>query len=754
MSKKSSTKPVVKKSDEVASRPVASLAEELRLRGDLELSQLFQLRSDLASPVAPDFSALATRATSTPSLIRAIETLNKFQIQVLEAISVLDDPLDPKKLCASLNNSGEVEEVRKASDGAIQDLWNRALIYFDSGKIRVPRAVREILGSETAGLGPVSLAAIDFNELKTAPKGALEVLDRLTWGPPVGMIGDIKKSGSYINWLLEKNFLVQIDQERVALAREVGIHLRGGIVHKNLEIVPPKLKGKKVNSIESDRASLASISNVLRWIAELMDFWAEETPRSLKSAGVGAKDLKKAADHLGVSPYCAAFVAELAYAAGLISIEGDDRILPSSEFDLWQVKSATEQWREIINIWLKSTRVIGLINRVDSKGITPLGNELDRSWAPKIKSQLIHTLERNPEIAPELDSAQKWIHWLAPKAIRSQLINEFIEWSLTELEWIGVTGAGRLSKYGSKFLADPSLIDLESALGEKIDYILIQGDNTAIAPGQLTIELARTLSTFADIESRGSATVYRFTEGSIRRGLDHGHNGDEIKAILNKISKTPLPQPLEYLIGDVSKRHGKLRVGYANTYIRSDDSSLISQILNDKKLASLRLRQIAPQVLIAEVESGDSLEELRIAGYLPSLESSSGSVISLPSQIRAKSKPKPPKPLLEQTNLDDELIVTAVRSLRASDRASRARSVAKDLPRTNATETMALLRNFVDSQESILIGYADTNGAVTQRIVEPISISMGNLIAKDHGNQSVTQFKIARITGVAQISDK
>jgi hypothetical protein len=754
MSKKSSTKQGAKSSDLATSPPAASLAEELRMRGDQALSQLFQLRSDLTSPVAPDFSALATRATSTPSLIRALEALNKFQIQVLEAISVLEDPLDPKNLYAALNNSKEIKRTQKASDEAIEELWNRALIYFDGGKIRIPRAVREILGSELAGLGPVSLARIDFKELASAPKGAREVLDRLTWGPPVGAIGDRKKSGSYINWLLEKNFLLQIDQERVALAREAGLYLRGGLVHKNLEMVPPELEGKKINSLESDRASLASISNLLRWVAELMDFWAEETPRSLKSGGVGAKDLKKAADHLGVSPYCAAFVAELAFAAGLISIEGDDRVLPSTEFDLWQAKSATTQWRELISLWQRSTRVIGLINRSDSKGITPLGNELDRSWAPRIKSQLILTLERNPELAPELESAQKWIHWLAPKAIRSQLINEFVEWSLIELEWLGLTGAGRLSKYGEEFLTKPELIDLESALGEKIDYILIQGDNTAIAPGQLTIELARTLSTFADIESRGSATVYRFTEGSIRRGLDHGHNGDEIKAILNKISKTPLPQPLEYLIGDVSKRHGRLRVGYANTYIRSDDTSLISQILNDKKLESLRLRQIAPQVLISEIESNDSLEELRIAGYLPSLESSSGSVISLPSQIRAKSKPKAPKPLTELTALGDELIATAIRSLRASDRASRAKAVAKDLPRTNATETMALLRNFVELEESILIGYADTNGVVTQRVVEPISISMGNLIAKDHGNQSVTQFKIARITGVAQIADK
>ena len=123
-------------------------------------------------------------------------------------------------------------------------------------------------------------------------------------------------------------------------------------------------------------------------------------------------------------------------------------------------------------------------------------------------------------------------------------------------------------------------------------HILIQSDNTAIAPGPLAIELDRHLSTFADIESRGGATVYRFSEQSIRRGLDHGHSGDEIRNFLSKTSKTPMPQPLEYLISDVAKKHGRLKVGYANTYLRCEDEVSINQILNDKRLEHLRLRAI------------------------------------------------------------------------------------------------------------------------------------------------------------------
>ncbi|MFM8693446.1 MAG: helicase-associated domain-containing protein, partial [Actinomycetota bacterium] len=120
---------------------------------------------------------------------------------------------------------------------------------------------------------------------------------------------------------------------------------------------------------------------------------------------------------------------------------------------------------------------------------------------------------------------------------------------------------------------------------------------------------------FADIESRGGATVYRFSESSIRRGLDHGHSGEEIRAFLNKVSKRAIPQPLEFLIGDVAKKHGKLRVGYANTYIRCEDQSLIAAITSDKKLSHMTFRQIAPEILICDSESGEVMEELRGAGY-------------------------------------------------------------------------------------------------------------------------------------------
>jgi hypothetical protein len=324
-----------------------------------------------------------------------------------------------------------------------------------------------------------------------------------------------------------------------------------------------------------------------------------------------------------------------------------------------------------------------------------------------------------------------------------------VEWTLRECEWLGITGQGALSSFGERFINDDDALKINEALPKPVDHILIQSDNTAIAPGPLAIELDRHLSTFADIESRGGATVYRFSEASIRRGLDHGHSGDEIRTFLSKTSKTPMPQPLEYLISDVAKKHGRLKVGFANTYLRCEDEVIINQILKDKRLEHLRLRAIAPQVLVSELENSDVIEDLRSNGYFPTGENSSGAVLTSVGQMRAKSRPKPPRIIGELVTPSETIMATAIRTLRAGERASAKKPhLRTDIPRTTANETLEILNKYLGEEVTLVIGYADTNGGVTQRVIDPVSISLGTLLARDHASGQLQHFKIPRITGV------
>jgi hypothetical protein len=578
--------------------------------------------------------------------------------------------------------------------------------------------------------------------LKDIPKTSQEVLEKLTWGPPRGQIANIKKPGNAIGWLLDNNVLVPLDSHTVALPREIAIKLRGGKIHKEISSKSADLVGKKVVQKQIDLAAIANISTILRWCEEFLHNLSDEPPTALRTGGIGVRDLKRIAEHLGVDETCAGFVAELCYLGGLVVIDSDDQILPTSAFDIWLTKTAEERWYSLVVLWLDTSRVSGLIGKVGDKSIAPLGPELDRAGACLIRRTTLKVLSENQQICPDIKSIQEIVKWWNPQRANS----DFVEWSLREAEWLGITGQGVISTFGIKLLSEAEDLGIESALPKPVDHILIQADNSAVAPGPLLPELASEMGTIADIESRGGATVYRFSEASIRRGLDHGKTGDQIKTFLSKTSKTPMPQPLEYLIADVAKRHGRLRVGSAHTYIRCEDEGLVQQILHDKKCEHLRLRKIAPQVLVTDFELNEVIIELREYGYLPAAENAGGVLLSQPNLRRSKSRPKPPRIISEFTAPKEVIVLAAVKSIRTGE---RSRKVEPIVPGTSSNETLALINQYIAEGKTLMISYADNNGGVSNRIIDPISISLGTLTARDEASDEIVQFRIPRINGVA-----
>ena len=710
-----------------------TFADELRARSDEDLASLFQYRPDLLSPVPNDFSSLAARASSTPSLVRALDCLNLWHYQIIEAACLLPEPFKKSELMLITS-----EETAFALDY----LWQMGLLYKEGNNFRTLTNLKLLFGNEPAGLGPVSVGKVDFSKLKDIPKASSDVLTKLTWGPPRGAITNIKKPGSAIGWLLENNILVALDSHTVALPREFGIKLRGGKIHKELITKAGDLDGKKIEQKQIDLAAIANISTILRWCEELLHNLSDEPPTALRNGGIGVRDLKRIAEHLGVDEVCAGFVAELCYLGGLVVIDPDDQILPTSAFDIWLTKSAEERWYSLVVLWLDTSRVSGLIGKVIDKNIAPLGPELDRAGASLIRRTTLKVLLENLKTAPQLASLQKIVRWWNPQRAN----DDFVEWNLREAEWLGITGQGGLSTFGSNLLTEEAVLGVEASLPKPVDHILIQADNSAVAPGPLTAELSAEMGTIADIESRGGATVYRFSEASIRRGLDHGKTGDQIRTFLIKTSKTPMPQPLDYLITDVAKRHGRLRVGSAHTYIRCEDEGLVQQILHDKNCEHLRLRKIATQVLVTDLELTEVINELREFGYLPAAENASGVLLSQPNLRRARSRPKPPRIISELTSPKEGVILSAVKAIRAGE---RSRKVEPIVSGTSSNETLALINQYISQKRTLIISYADNNGGVSNRIIEPISISLGTLTARDETTGEQVQFRIPRINGVA-----
>jgi hypothetical protein len=727
-----------------------SFSDYLRSIDDAAFLELFTARPDLVTPVPPDITSLSVRACSAPSLARAIDSLNQWQFQVLEAAGALNEPFSIKSLIAL---------THKTATSALEHLIAIGLVYPSNDGMRLPSQLRDVIGNEPAGLGPTSMAKLKLADLDNAPADAKKVLERLIWGPPRGSVGDIKNPGAGVAWLLERKFLVPLDQRTVILPREVGLYLRGGKTHKEMFISAPALSGVKRDERQVNLAAIANISTVLRWVEELLNFWAEEPADALRAGGLGVRDLKIIATHLGLDESCTAFIVELAYLASLISIDASNRIMPSNKFDIWLMQKPSDRWQAIASAWLITSRVSGLVGRAEAKNVAALGPELDRVNAARVRALTLSILIQNESLAPESKSFHELLTWRAPVRRNSSLQEELATWTLREAEWLGITGQGAISKYGVHFLNSEELSLIDGDLPKTVDHILIQSDNTAIAPGPLEHEISQQLAIMAEIESRGGATVYRFSEATIRRALDHGKTGDEIKSFLIKTSKTPMPQPLEYLISDVAKKHGKLRVGNTSSFIRCEDTSLIAQLMLDKKLEILSLRRIAPEIVICDHDANELMRLLRDSGYLPAAESSNGLMLTGTRANRALTKPWPPRVIGEIEIPSEDSLKSAIRAIRTGEKSThkqtRLRQVANEalgaLPRSTANETMDLVNRFIIEEKSLSIGYADNNGSVTHRIIDPIRINAGSLIARDHATGEVQSFRIPRITGVAPI---
>ncbi|MEU5915724.1 helicase-associated domain-containing protein [Streptomyces sp. NPDC047141] len=357
-------------------------------------------------------------------------------------------------------------------------------------------------------------------------------------------------------------------------------------------------------------------------------------------------------------------------------------------------------------------------------------------------------------------------------------------WTLAEAELLGLTGRGALAGPARALLNLPlaeaaapadhgGRVELSVAAGraatllapllpEAVDHVLLQADLTAVAPGPLRRPLADALAVLADVESKGGATVYRFTPGSVRRALDSGRSASELHDFLTAHSRTPVPQPLAYLIDDVARRHGHLRIGAASAYVRCDDDTVLGEILADRRSAPLGLRRLAPTVLAAQTDPASLLDGLRSMGYAPAAESAEGDVLvtradAYRTPARTAPVPVPDGPPAPDTTL----LGAAVKAIRAGDRAATAVrkeqpapvTAAGGLPRTSAAETLATVQAAAMTGSAVWIGYVNAEGAASQRVIAPVRVEGGFVTGYDHTADEVRTYPLHRITGVAELAD-
>ncbi|WP_154674340.1 helicase-associated domain-containing protein [Nakamurella lactea] len=734
--------------------PAPSILAWLRSRDDEQLTALLRARPDLAVPAPSDLSVLARRLDNPTSVFRALEGLTAFSVTVLAALLVARAPFAP----VHRTKVGELmgpDADPAATDAALDALELLGLVRSDDdGALTAPMQLQDALGPYPAGLGPATgldpeavaaaLAAIDQQQ-----RGVLEILDRSS---PRGYCPPTAPAAVPVSKLVTAGLLIRVDASTVELPMEVGLALRGdrpmGVIPS-----PPPLPTKPADPRRIDGTAagqgLAAVQLMNRLVTEL----GGSPAPALKAGGIGIREVRRLAKLFGIEEHRIALGLELLAAAGIITSD-ETRTgrgtgwQPTVAADEFAAAADEVAWLQLAELWLDLRRDPSRVGQRDeaARTLNVLSPELSWLRGPGDRRFVLAALADLPAgTGVGGDQLAAYLAWRGPMraAERRAALQES---TMTEGTWLGlvafdgITTAARALLAGDSDAAQAAMAD---ALPEPVDQVLVQADLTVVAPGRLDPALAARLEQVAVVESSGTATVYRVTPQSVRAALDTGHAAADLHELFARHSATEVPQALSYLIDDTARRHGVLRIGEAGTYLRSDDPAALADAVSAAQAAGFTLRLIAPTVAISVVSPTDLVEALGDNGIALTAEDAGGSVVALTPRRRRTGRPlvthqrwrEPPVPSEQQ-----------LRSLAERMREADGAAVRAGGSRQSATEAMSTLRTAAADHRSVWIGYVDSEGSTSRRVIEPVVVAGGQVVAFDRLRGSMRSFALHRIT--------
>jgi len=730
---------------------------------DERLIRLLELRPDLTQPPPGSIAALAARAQARQSVKAATDGLDFLGLAVLDGLLVLhaDTAAAPlTKLLALIGERAGEDTVT----AAVEDLRERALAWGD--------ATVRVAAEAAAGLPWYPGQAIVEDSEQTDIAARLDALDgpqfellqRLLQGSPMGRTRDAAPGtppDRPVQRLLAAGLLRQVDTETVILPRLVGQVMRGELPGP-VQLTPPDPAISATTVADVDAVAAGAVIDLLREVELVLETLGATPVPELRSGGLGVRDMKRLTKVTGIDEARLGLILEVSSAAGLIAAgmpepDPHDGVgpywAPTVAADRFVESSTASKWHRLAITWLDLPGRPSLIGSrgPDGKPYAALSDSLFSTAAPLDRRLLLEILADLPAgSGVDATSASRAMTWRRPRwAVRLQ--PDPVGDLLTEAHVLGVVGRGAIASAARKMLAsDPAddvIAAMEKVLPAPIDHFLLQADLTVIVPGPLERDLAEQLASVATVESAGAAMVYRISEASIRRALDTGRTAGELHALFNRHSKTPVPQGLTYLIDDVARRHGQLRVGMAQSFVRCEDAALLAQAVAAPAAEQLEMRLLAPTVAVSQAPISEVLAALRDSGFAPAAEDSTGAIVDL--RARGARVPTPPRrraPRLAPTPTSQTLgaIVAVLRKVASAPFGNM---------RLDPAVAISQLQEAAHLQSSVVIGYVDPAGVATQRVVAPINVRGGQLTAYDPASGRVREFAIHRVTSVVSADE-
>ncbi|WFN93499.1 helicase-associated domain-containing protein [Gordonia sihwensis] len=771
--------------------PLRGLADDLAERSDDALVELLIARPDLASPPPRGTGVLAQRALSAASISLAGEGLDLLAVAVIEAFLDASSAIgERKELLGPVSRDAIVARLGRRArrgdvDARLDQMVTRALLW-GTGPRRRGRHTDWIAGAHLPAalpwrahnlLGPIaeSTPAQIRERIESAAERPRELLTTLAQGSSLGRSRDAAPDAdpsAPVPTLISLGLLARIDEQTVELPPQVGQLLRGQPPLETAVLREPPLTGAdgpgRFDAKAVDAAGAGEALELLRHSGDLIEALGTAPAALLRSGGLGIRELRRLAKTTALTVSRVGLLVELLARQRLLDAGApdsdagdhlaDDVFAPTGAVDAWAHLSSGRRWLGMARAWLDLPRQPWQIGDTDREGNTlaALSSELfDATAAASRRAVLAPLADAEPAhpVSPEALTAV--LGWRHPRRLRRLNVHVVSE-TLREATELGLVAHGSLTTAGRLLLDVPAdaesaadvLAAMDASLPDLIDYFLVQADLTVVVPGPLDPDVADRLRLIADLESGGAASMYRITEDSVRRTLDTGRTSAEIATFLHEHSRTPVPQSLTYLIDDVARRHGRLRVGVAASFIRCDDTAMLTEVLRSEAATELALRALAPTVAVSAAPLRDVIDRLRASGFSPAGEDSSGALIDLRSRgVRVPARGAASSPPHRRAALGPGQAHAVVSRMRTADRA--AGPVAAASASGAAGETVStLIQLALRTGRRLRIGYVDAQGAASRHVVHARSLAAGQLVADEEGGEPDLRFALHRITRV------
>lgn len=739
-----------------------SLSEHLAALTAPALVTLLRHRPDvLVEPVPRTPGELAGRLGGTDSLSRALPGMNRDEVVCARTIALFG-PLSPEALSSRLRCPAEL--VDEVLDG----LCARGLAWSVDGRVGLPtrlaahhaagldsfrplaaivstvadlRLAIRALGGDPDGLAKPALDA-RVAELLTDPA----VLSRAVDGLPARASSQLAAlvnargyhhggglGGPATEALLAAGLLVRGRHRYPELPREVaaGLLAARDVVTGRPVVLP---------SLDPAGDGRAGADAALTTLTTLLDDSRHRPIAALKKGGVGTRERARLTRSLSVDR--PELWIDVAHAAGLLGATTAGYVATET-YDHWRDDEPIVRWAAVALAWLALELTPTHRAAVDGEVPPPLPIH-------SLGGIMRRALLRAAAGGGSLRAAVEHVEWFCPLVHGHEPAER--EATLREAVALGVVEGDRLTALGELLVSvgtDPDAAAEVTRRGagmlpESGGLLVLQSDLTALVSGRPSAAAARLLAACAVSESRGMAATWRFTPASVRGAMDAGWTAEQLRAALVEVSGRDLPQPLDYLVSDVARRHGSVRVRAVRSCVVGAEAE-IAELLHTRSLASLHLHRPAPTVLTSPAEPDEVLTRLRAAGFSPLPEDADGVVVLAPSgagPARAPA-PRPTRPRVSATDL-----AAALLDRPAAPTRSATHEQLSALARHLDDGEVALLADALDHGRDIRIGYRNSAGNRTVRDIRPSGIFDRWLSAWCHLRSAERDFTIANIETV------